>query len=103
MRSTPVLILQHGELGPAGVFAEWAAARGVDTAAHPAWREPLPEDPAAYAGVVSLGSDESTRDEAIPWVAAEHDFLRRAVAADVPVLGLCFGGQALALALDGAV
>jgi GMP synthase-like glutamine amidotransferase len=105
MRSTsaPVLVLQHGELGPSGVFGEWAAARGVESVAHPAWREPLPADPAAYAAVVSLGSDDSTRDETIPWIGAELEFLRRAVTADVPVLGLCFGGQALALALDGAV
>jgi imidazoleglycerol phosphate synthase glutamine amidotransferase subunit HisH len=36
-------------------------------------------------------------------VDAEIEFLRGAVEHDVPVLGLCFGGQALALAAGGAV
>jgi GMP synthase-like glutamine amidotransferase len=36
-------------------------------------------------------------------VRAEIDGLREAVQANVPVLGLCFGGQALAVALGGEV
>lgn len=36
-------------------------------------------------------------------MAAELELLRGAVAADVPVLGLCFGGQALAAALGAKV
>ena len=35
--------------------------------------------------------------------AAELELLREAVAAAVPVLGLCFGGQALSIALGGEV
>jgi GMP synthase-like glutamine amidotransferase len=37
------------------------------------------------------------------WIAQEVGFLAAAVEAHVPVLGLCFGGQALALALGGRV
>ena len=37
------------------------------------------------------------------WIAAEVAFLRAAHDAGVPVLGLCFGGQALAAALGGEV
>jgi GMP synthase-like glutamine amidotransferase len=38
-----------------------------------------------------------------PWIAAELRFLRAAHDAGVPVLGICFGGQALAAALGGTV
>ncbi len=37
------------------------------------------------------------------WIRDEIDFLRTAHEARVPVLGICFGGQALAAALGGAV
>jgi GMP synthase-like glutamine amidotransferase len=51
--------------------------------------------------VVVLGSDRSVLgDEA--WIAAELAWLRDACAT-VPVLGICFGAQALAVALGGAV
>ena len=53
--------------------------------------------------VASLGSDESATDTSIAWVRAELTLLREAIAAAVPVLGLCFGGQALAIALGGEV
>ncbi|HET6505585.1 MAG TPA: type 1 glutamine amidotransferase, partial [Baekduia sp.] len=53
--------------------------------------------------VVSLGAEESARDERLPWVAAEVELLRAAIAAELPVLGVCFGGQALSIALGGDV
>jgi GMP synthase-like glutamine amidotransferase len=37
------------------------------------------------------------------WIPEEIDFLRRATEGGVPVLGICFGGQALSVALGGAV
>ena len=50
--------------------------------------------------MASLGSACSAA-EPDGWVPGEIETLRQAVAADVPVLGLCFGGQALSLALGG--
>jgi GMP synthase-like glutamine amidotransferase len=38
-----------------------------------------------------------------PWIAAQVAFLRATHAAGVPVLGICFGGQALAAALGATV
>ena len=37
------------------------------------------------------------------WIPAEVELLRAAVAEDIPVLGICFGGQALAAALGGRI
>lgn len=102
-RDKPGLVLQHGDLGPPGVFGDWLRERRVAAEVHHAWRDPLPDDPSAYAFVASLGSEHSAAAAEPAWVAAEVALLRRAVEADVPVLGLCFGGQALAVALGGEV
>jgi len=97
------LILMHGDWGPPGLLAEWMGSRGIAFDVHRTYvGEPLP-DPAQYAFVASLGSNRSPRDTDDAAVAAELVLLERAVADDVPVLGLCFGGQVLAAALGGRV
>jgi GMP synthase-like glutamine amidotransferase len=96
-------VLQHGPHGPPGVFGEWLDSRGVPHVVHEAWHAPLPPDPADFAFVASLGSEHSAAAEDPAWVALEVDLLRRAIDAGVPVLGLCFGGQALAVALGADV
>ena len=61
-------------------------------------------DPADYDLVVAMGSVRSVYEaDSRPWIGDELDFLRRADAADVPVLGICFGAQALAAAHGGRV
>jgi GMP synthase-like glutamine amidotransferase len=62
-------------------------------------------DPTTYDVIVPMGAPWSVYDhERIgSWVLDEIDFLRRAHDADVPVLGICFGAQALAAALGGEV
>jgi GMP synthase-like glutamine amidotransferase len=97
------LILQHGDWGPPGLLAEWLETRGIPYEVHHTYvGEPMPE-PDGYAFVVSLGSNRNPRDTDDPAVAAELVLLRRAIDRDVPVLGLCFGGQALAAALGARV
>lgn len=101
MLSKPGVILQHGDDGPPARFGAWLRDRGLEFEIHPAWRTP-PPDPRRYAFVASLGSECSAADTD-NWVPAEIAMLREAVAAEVPVLGLCFGGQALATALGGGI
>jgi len=62
-------------------------------------------DPLAFDAIVSMGAAWSVYDHGRigSWVGDELNFLRRAHQADVPVLGICFGGQALATALGGMV
>jgi GMP synthase-like glutamine amidotransferase len=88
---------------PAGLFAAWAAARGhgLDVLRAPAVR--AWPDPRGYDAVLALGSDRSVHASTDPWIAAEVAFLRAAHDAGIPVLGLCFGAQALAAALGGEV
>ena len=60
-------------------------------------------DPRAATAVAALGSDHSVHASSDPWIAAELEYLRAAHDAGVPVLGICFGAQALAKALGGTV
>ena len=101
--ASPGLILQHEDDAPPALLGEWLDEQAIPYRVHPVWREPPPADPREYPFVASLGAAESANDEHVGWVAAELDFLRGTVAADVPVLGLCFGGQMLSRALDGSV
>jgi GMP synthase (glutamine-hydrolysing) len=82
---------------------EWAAERGaeVDVVHAPtlaAWPDPLEAD-----AVIALGSDRSVHASKDPWIAEQVAFLRAAHDAGVPVVGICFGGQALAAALGATV
>jgi GMP synthase-like glutamine amidotransferase len=97
------LILQHGDWGPPGLLAEWLDERGIPYEIHRTYvGEPMP-DPDGYAFVASLGSNRNPRDTDDPAVAAELVLLREAIEHDVPILGLCFGGQALAAALGAEI
>jgi GMP synthase-like glutamine amidotransferase len=53
--------------------------------------------------VASLGSAHSVNDTEPDWIPREIELLRDAVRAEVPVLGLCWGGQALSVAMGGQV
>ena len=102
MLSKPGLILQHETGGPPARFADWLRDRGVEYELHAVWERPSLPDPREFEFVVSLGSERSA-GETSGWVPVEIAMLREAIAADVPVFGMCFGGQALAVALGGSV
>lgn len=59
-------------------------------------------DPGGHAAVIVSGSGAMVSDRE-PWMERSADWLRGAVAADMPVLGVCFGHQLLAHALGGRV
>jgi GMP synthase-like glutamine amidotransferase len=62
----------------------------------------LPESVDAFDGYLLTGSPASVNDNA-PWMPALFDFVRSAHAAGKPMVGLCFGHQAIAHALGGRV
>lgn len=99
----PVLIRQHLESAPPGTLVAWLEARELRYAVDRSWLgAPLP-DPDDYAFVASLGHSRGAGDTHDPAVAAEQELLRLAVGREVPVLGLCYGGQVLAAVLGASV
>ncbi len=96
------LILSHGDEAPAALLEEWLREQGCDYVVHDVTAAPLPSLE-GFSFVASLGSVSSATASDPAWVPAEVELLRAAIAAGVPVLGLCFGGQALSLALGGEV
>ena len=99
----PVLIREHVESAPAGLLAAWLEARGLAYEVDRSWLGAALPDPEDYAFVASLGHDRMAGDLHEPAVAAERELLTRAVERDVPVLGLCYGGQVLAAVLGAEV
>jgi GMP synthase-like glutamine amidotransferase len=101
--SVSALVLQTQDNCPPGLLGDWAASRGLalDILRVDRWSE-LP-DPSGYDCAIALGSYASLTGPWTDWVAQEVKWIRHADAAGVPVLGICFGAQALAVALGGAV
>jgi GMP synthase-like glutamine amidotransferase len=99
----PGVILQHADTGPPGRLAEWARERGIAFRVHHSWETAPDFDPAQVGWIASLGSAHSVNDPEPAWISTEVALLGRAVDAGTPVLGLCWGGQALAAALGGVV
>lgn len=97
-----VVVIRHHDVDSAGFIADAFEARGAALAVHLFPDDgPLP----ALGGVdhvVVLGAISSVNDPD-PWIAAELDWLRAVDQAGVPVLGICFGAQALCAALGGRV
>jgi GMP synthase-like glutamine amidotransferase len=110
-----VVVREYQADAPAGLIGEWLDARGIP------WRVSRPSEEPAVAharsedagiddagiddagAIVALGSSAAAYASEPAWIAEECDLLARRVDAGVPVLGICFGAQALARALGGQV
>ncbi len=100
----PGLVLQHEEGAPPALFARWCDHRNIPYEIQRVWEDGLPPDPGLYPWICSLGSDHAPGAPTAPkWVDEEVEFLRSALDRDVPILGLCFGGQALAAAAGAPI
>jgi GMP synthase-like glutamine amidotransferase len=99
----PVAIFRHSPTEGPGYFAAYLESKGIT------WQliridegEPVPRDPRDFSGLVFMGGPMSVNDD-LPWISSTLQLIRAAVAADVPCLGHCLGGQLMAKALGGEV
>jgi GMP synthase-like glutamine amidotransferase len=97
------LVLQHQRNAPPALLSDWARQRGIELTVVRADRAPTLPEPDAFALAITLGSDHSAGHRKPAWVDRELEWLRLADRAALPVLGICFGAQALAVALCGSV
>lgn len=93
----PVVVIEHGPDDPPGFLGEWLDDREIPWLVRR--RDDAQDAMPDASALVSLGSSHAAY-EPTAWVQAHIELLRQA-AADTPVLGLCFGAQALSIALGG--
>jgi GMP synthase-like glutamine amidotransferase len=97
-----ILAVRNDDDDPLGPVGDWLRAAGVEPVevAGP----DVPETLEGYAGLIVLGGAMgATDDDVAPWLPRVRALLRAAVADEVPTLGICLGGQLLAVANGGRV
>ena len=99
----PIAIFRHARSEGPGYFATFLNEKSIP------WRliridedAPLPPDVHVFSGLVFMGGPMSVNDD-LPWIPPTLGLIRQAVAAGIPVLGHCLGGQLMAKALGGTV
>lgn len=104
------LVIAHDPASVAGLIGQRLEHHGfelevlvlTESVQNPKSNVPFP-NPSDYDLVVAMGAVWSVYDQDTigSWIDRELDLLRQADRAGVPILGICFGGQALAVALGG--
>jgi GMP synthase (glutamine-hydrolysing) len=106
-RLAPVRILSliHGRDAHSGVFGDVARAAGhdLDERSFPLGNPPSPST-AGYDALMVFGGAMNVHEvEDNPWIHDEIALIGDALERDVPILGVCLGGQLLAAAAGGRV
>lgn len=104
MKEKPVLLVSHVRAGDPGEVPLLLRGMGRPVRLVRTNKgEPLPARVEDFAGVVSFGGPQSANDDHVDYIRAELDWLPRVMAADVPLLGVCLGGQMIARTLGVVV
>ncbi|MDP1864254.1 MAG: type 1 glutamine amidotransferase [Thiobacillus sp.] len=99
----PVLIFRHSPTEGPGYFTTFLDRHSIP------WQlvridagDTIPNTLNGVSGVCLMGGPMSVNDD-LPWIPPVLSLIRQAVAADIPVIGHCLGGQLMAKALGGTV
>jgi GMP synthase-like glutamine amidotransferase len=100
-----VIVVRHHDVDDPGFIGAAFAARGGDLDIHLFPDEGTLPSLDGADHIVVLGAKWSVYDDATigDWMGQELDWLREADARGIPVLGICFGAQALSAAHGGSV
>lgn len=101
---TRVLVFQHLPAEHAGIFREFMAERGLAPHVVELSAGDAIPDPTDFDALLIFGGPMNVYEEdAYPFLKSETAAIRHAVERDVPILGVCLGGQLLAKALGAPV
>ena len=99
----PILIFRHAPHEGPGYLSDYLDRHRLP------WRlvridrgEPVPTSIDGIPGLVFMGGPMSVNDP-LPWIPQMTNLIQQAVAADIPVLGHCLGGQLIGKALGGVI
>jgi len=99
----PILIVTHVDHEGPGYFAQVLERNAIPYRVVSIGQgNALPERPDEFSGLVLMGGPMSVNDP-LPWIELELNLIRNAIAASIPVLGHCLGGQLISKALGGTV
>lgn len=99
----PVLVIVHQKRSKTGHVGRWFRDNGYPLDIRlPRYGDPLPETLEAHSGAVIFGGPMSATDGE-DYVKREIDWIDVPLREEKPFLGICLGGQMLALKLGGEV
>ncbi len=99
----PIAIFRHSPGEGPGYFATFLERHGIPTQLICIDAGELPPTTLeGFSGLCFMGGPMSVNDD-LPWLPSLFELIRRAVSADIPVIGHCLGGQLMSKALGGMV
>lgn len=100
-----ILVVENDSAAPLARLGDWLTEAGAELDVRRAQDgDPLSDELTGYAALVVMGGGMNAMDDELaPWLPGLRTLLADAVAAELPVLGVCLGAQLLAAATGGRV
>lgn len=109
MSDARALVIENDPTDDIRRLGEWLTEAGLELVTlRPHQGEAIPEDLDGYDALIVMGGEQSVAadrpaEESAPWFPALESLLRKATRNRIATLGVCLGGQLLAVAHGGVV